>query len=197
MSSRSCRSSHPKIRLNPEVRSLMGEIKGVLSWFNLLYLDEPYEPWQLYWHALTSGLDSKTLQELSRRLQLSESEDQSLVRSRIGLSELLEQVDQLGEEENHSLYTLLSQYGTEMLLYAMAKTKSNKVKRGISSYFTRLRGTRCFLKGRDLIEMGVKPGPVYKEIFKDLLKARLDGLLTTREDEMRYVRERFGTHLSG
>lgn len=182
----------PRINLTDEMRGVMEEIKGVLSWFNLLYLDEPCESWRLYWHGLTSGLEPKSLRELSKRLQLGSSEEQALIIPRLGLAQLSEQIERLPEEDNHSLYTLLSQYDNETLLYSMAKSKSKKVKRGISTYFTKLKGIKSLLRGRDLKAMGVHPGPLYREILNSLLKARLEGTVTTREDEMRYVRERFG-----
>ncbi len=186
----------PGIRLTPEMRALMEEIKGVLSWFNLLYLDESFQAWKVYWHGLTSGLDPKSLEELSSRLQLGHSEKQALVWPRLGLARVLEQIDSLPEEDYHSLYTLLSQYDNETLLYSMAKSRSKKVKRGISTFFTRLKGTRSLLRGRDLQSMGLQPGPLYKEVFDVLLKARLEGAVTTKEDEMRVVRERFADRLS-
>ncbi|MFC1822133.1 hypothetical protein ACFL9T_05465, partial [Thermodesulfobacteriota bacterium] len=69
---------------------------------------------------------------------------------------------------------------------------SEKVKRFISNYFTRLKGTKIALKGRDLKEMGYPPGPLYKKIFNGLLKVRLNNLARTREDEVRFVQETFG-----
>ncbi|MDD5207652.1 MAG: prohead protease, partial [Desulfobacterales bacterium] len=111
---------------------------------------------------------------------------------RFGLSQTLEQIERLEDEDNHSLYTLLSQYDNETLLYSMARSKSQKLKRNISTYFTKLKGTRTLLRGRDLKNMGIRPGPLYKQILDTLLKARLEGEVTTGEDEVRYVRDRFG-----
>jgi tRNA nucleotidyltransferase (CCA-adding enzyme) len=185
----------PRIKLAPEMISVMEEIRAVLSWFNLLYLDESYEPWKVYWHGLTSGIDQGGLKEISEKLQLGNSEKQSLVDPRPALSQTMEHIDRQQEEDNHTLYTLLSQYDNETLLYSMARSKSKKVKRGISTYFTKLKGTRTLLRGRDLKSMGMLPGPLYKEILDTLLKARLEGAVNTREDELRYVRERFGDRL--
>ncbi|RJR33801.1 MAG: CBS domain-containing protein [Desulfobacteraceae bacterium] len=186
----------PRLNLTPEMGAIMGEIKGVLSWFNLLYLDESYDPWKVYWHGLTSGIDQSGLKELAARLQLGQTEEQGLVKPRLGLAQTLETIERLSEEENHSLYTLLSQYDNETLLYGMARSKSQKLKRNISTYFTKLKGTRTLLRGRDLKGMGMRPGPLYKLVLDTLLKARLEGEVTTREDEVRFVRERFGAAVS-
>ena len=76
----------------------------------------------------------------------------------------------------------------------MAKANNEKTKRLISNYFTRLKGTKIMLQGKDLKGMGIKPGPLYKEIFNSLLKAKLDNLISTRDDEVRFVKETFGRH---
>jgi tRNA nucleotidyltransferase (CCA-adding enzyme) len=51
------------------------------------------------------------------------------------------------------------------------------------------------LRGKDLKGMGVMPGPVYKEIFDSLLKARLNNLIRTKEEEAGLVKEMFGSHM--
>ncbi len=73
----------------------------------------------------------------------------------------------------------------------MAKTGSEKVRRLISSYFTNLKGTEIQLRGKDLLKMGFSPGPFFKEIFDRLLEARLNDLVKTKADEIRFVEEAF------
>jgi tRNA nucleotidyltransferase (CCA-adding enzyme) len=40
--------------------------------------------------------------------------------------------------------------------------------------------------------MGHKPGPLFKEIFDSILEAKLDGDVSTKEDEIEFVKGRFG-----
>jgi len=51
------------------------------------------------------------------------------------------------------------------------------------------------LNGKDLKGMGFQPGPLYKEIFDSLLEARLTNLISTKKDEVRFVKETFDRHL--
>jgi tRNA nucleotidyltransferase (CCA-adding enzyme) len=185
----------PQIRVTPELRALLEEVRGVLSWFNLLYLEERYEPWKIYWLCLTSALDGETLKGLCARLQWGPQESEAFLRQRAGVIRLPDSFRRIEEEDNLNLYTLLSQYDTETLLYLMARSDSKMVKRRVSHYFTKLKGTRCALRGRDLKAMGLRPGPLYKHVFEALLEARLNGKVSTREDEIRYVRERFGDRM--
>ena len=47
------------------------------------------------------------------------------------------------------------------------------------------------VSGRDLIEMGYKPGPQFKEIIRAVEDAQLEGQLASREEAMQFVRERY------
>ena len=96
------------------------------------------------------------------------------------------------EGRHYELYSLLDKYDTEILLFFMAKTHNDKIKRLISLYFTKLKGTAILLHGKDLIELGFQPGPVFKEMLEKVLEARLNGVVKTREDEIAFVREHFG-----
>ncbi|MBI2504849.1 MAG: CCA tRNA nucleotidyltransferase [Candidatus Latescibacteria bacterium] len=51
------------------------------------------------------------------------------------------------------------------------------------------------LNGDDLIGMGFKPGPLFKEILAALEDEQLEGGVSNREEAERFVRERYGTFL--
>jgi tRNA nucleotidyltransferase (CCA-adding enzyme) len=73
----------------------------------------------------------------------------------------------------------------------MARTQREEVRRMISHYFYKYRDTRTELKGRDLQVLGLEPGPVYRRILDELLDARLNGRLQSRQDEVDYVLRHF------
>jgi tRNA nucleotidyltransferase (CCA-adding enzyme) len=39
--------------------------------------------------------------------------------------------------------------------------------------------------------MGYKPGPLFKELIDSILEAKLEGEVSTREDEIEFLRENF------
>ena len=47
------------------------------------------------------------------------------------------------------------------------------------------------VNGRDLIEMGYRPGPQFKEILRAVEDAQLEGQLTSRDEAIRFVQERY------
>jgi poly(A) polymerase len=48
------------------------------------------------------------------------------------------------------------------------------------------------LTGRELIDAGYSPGPAFKEILQAVEDAQLEGMITTADDAMAMVREKFG-----
>jgi len=128
-------------------------------------------------------------------MQMVDQESRRMIWEREELGGLLEKLYRLKTDDKYGLYTLLSHYDTEILLYVMAKVNNEKIKRMISNYFTNLKSTKVMLSGKDLKGMGVKPGPIYKEIFDSLLRARLDNSIRTKDDEAGFVKEMFASHM--
>ncbi|MFZ0449213.1 MAG: CBS domain-containing protein [Desulfatiglandaceae bacterium] len=181
---------HPDIRLTDDVRHVFEEIRRVVSWYNLLYLEEPLESWKVYWHGLTSDLEFRALTQFAERLGMLDQENRRMIAQRKTAGEFLEKLYKFSGT-HYELHILLTPYDTETLLFFMAKATSEKIKRFISLYFTRLRGTQTLLGGKDLLEMGFTPGPNFKKILEGLLERRLNEEVKTREDEVAFVREHF------
>jgi len=184
----------PKIRLTGSVRSLLEEIRRVITWYNLLYLEGPLEPWKVYWHGLTSPLGPKALESLAKKLGMFDLESKKMLSQAKNTGHVLDALFKF-QGDNYNLYTLLAPYDTETLLFIMAKANSEKIRRLISLYFTKLKGTDVQVKGKDLIALGLKPGPIFRDIFDSLLEAHFSNLIRTKEDEVKFIKETFGAHL--
>lgn len=59
----------------------------------------------------------------------------------------------------------------------------------LDEYLSQLRHARTALTGDYLRELGIPPGPVYREALSALLDAKLDGEVRTRKDEERFVKD--------
>ncbi|MEA2038408.1 MAG: CBS domain-containing protein [Thermodesulfobacteriota bacterium] len=184
----------PEIQFTDKVNRLLEETRKVIDWYNLIYLEGPFETWKIYWHALTSSLDNSELKSLAESMGMVDLDSRKMISQRERENEIMDALHKF-DGDNYHLYTLLVAYDTELLLYLMAKTNSEKVKRLISNFFTRLKGTMIQLSGKDLSIMGFKPGPFFKKIFDSVLEARLNNLVKTKEDEIRYVKDNWQEHI--
>jgi tRNA nucleotidyltransferase (CCA-adding enzyme) len=89
------------------------------------------------------------------------------------------------------IFSLLDPLPADFLLYAMGGSEAEGVKKAISLYFTELKRVRVSLTGKDLKKMGFIPGPIYTEILHALLRGRLDGKISSRQEEAGFVLKRY------
>ncbi len=181
----------PKLTLTNEIKNILIRIKDILVWFNLLYLNIDYEPWKIYFLGLTHSLPDEALHKLAEWGKAQNKDIISLVSARHETRQALKELYRVKEGKNYSIYKILSPLSPEMMLYTMAITRSEKIKRYISLFFTKLRDTKVLLNGKDLIAMGYKPGAHFKIIFDSLLKARLENNLVSKEDEIAFLTKNF------
>jgi tRNA nucleotidyltransferase (CCA-adding enzyme) len=185
----------PEIRLTKDLKGILEGTKEVISWFKLLYLEEACESWKVYWYGLTSPLTDKALREMAKNMRMDDLENRRMISQRVDVDQVLEKLFRLKRNNHFGVYTLLSQYDTETLLYMMAKANNQTIKKIISNYFTKLKGTKVILKGKDLRNMGFQPGPLYRKIFDSLIEGRLNGKINSKADEVRLVKEHFDKEL--
>ena len=179
---------HPKIVYNSVLEALLHSVEKVLTWHNLLFLDEPCKAWMVYLLALMESIEKGDGDALCDRLQLIQRYRKVLIQEKTKAEESMKWMASQETLKNSDVYRKLHPFHTETLLYMMASTTRESIKRAISNYITRLRSTTTFLNGNDLKEMGFKPGPLFREILDSLLDARLNGEVKTRLNEIEFVR---------
>ena len=98
-----------------------------------------------------------------------------------------------GPDIRHSaVFDLLRRLDAEAIEgYAIAADDA-LVRERLELYLTELRHVRTLLDGNDLMALGVPEGPMVGKLLDELLKARIEGLLSSREDEESYVRRSLG-----
>lgn len=176
---------HPNLIFNDELGATFRSIDETISWFNLLFLEEKTDRGVLYLMALLSGLKDEEVKAPIKRLSPPPKAGDMIMR---GISYAREVLKRLPLDDPVEIYNLLSKLKLETVLFAMAMSKDRQKQKVISRYLTDLRKVKTALKGKDLKDMGIEPGPVYSRILKGLLEEKLRGRLKSREDEERFVR---------
>jgi tRNA nucleotidyltransferase (CCA-adding enzyme) len=183
---------HPRLIFDEATRGMLERVQAVLSWYDLLYLEEKLERWLVYFLGLVELLSPEELEEMVRRFKIAPKQAAALVKGKEAADEVLAKLFHLGGRSRSQLYHLLKPLGTEYLLYMMAKSRQEPSRRAISLYFKELKGLKPELKGRDLVALGYPPGPLIKEMLERLMEARLSGEVKTRGEEKEFIRKNFG-----
>ncbi len=185
---------YPSLTFDYEKERLFGEMDTVLKWYNLLYKGK-YNRVFYYLLGLVDRMSPADVGDLSRRLVASESVRKKLphevARVREVLARLSTAIRFMKKSEVYKQLELLSQEGR---LFVMAKTHSEEVRKAVSNYITYAESFHPLTTGDDLLAMGIKEGPVFREILDALKEAKIDRSFATKQQELAFVREYMKEH---
>jgi len=190
----------PQLRFDQHTAHLFIAAERASGWFDLLYTGKSYRRWVLYLFCLFENLSEKGTIRVSEWLGMS-------LADRVMIHEQLPKAKQLLKlikhrrskgisPTNSEVYFWFDGLAVEVILYLMACSDHESLRKWISLYMTDLRKEKILLNGDDLISLGFSPGRYFQNIFEHLLKARLNQEINTREEEIHCVKENF-SHLHG
>ena len=180
---------HPRIKIENDLQRLLETAKKVTDWHDLLFIDETYERWTVYFMALIRHCDLKATHAICDHLTIAPRYKKMFAETRIMLTGHLMRLERPKPMSNAKVYNLLKGLKTEMILYLMICTSSNTAIKRISRYHTRLRNVVITLSGQDLVAMGYPPGPVFSQTLQAVLEAKLNGQVKTRQEELNHARK--------
>jgi tRNA nucleotidyltransferase (CCA-adding enzyme) len=188
---------HPLLKLSADRVQVLMELGKVNNWYKLLYLEPRVVPWKLYLLGLTMGIKREQIGQVTSRLRFTAKEEREFLQLRDMIGDALMRLMSWREDKSRlsRLYAILQPIPLEGVLFLMARSRKEHIRRSISQYLTRLRDVTIDVSGADLQEMGLAPGPAYSAILAKVLKAKIDGRTQTREDQLRLAK-RLGRVLS-
>ncbi len=174
---------HNQLLITPTTYELFESVNKTLTWHDLLYLDEGYPRWAVYFMALLNRCSHGVCEQICHRLMVPVKEKILLLGKRYKAENRLTLIEASHPITRQELYWGLITFNTESILYMMALTKNEAVRKAISNFYTRHRYVKPFLCGKDLLALGIKPGPVYTKILNLIINEKLDNKLETPEKE--------------
>ncbi|MBI5877155.1 MAG: CBS domain-containing protein [Chloroflexi bacterium] len=163
---------HPELRADPALERLFAQVRA--AW--------PDAPPVVYLGVLTRDLPLASAESIGRRLALSKSQEAFIAE----LNTLHREEARIAEVARPSgLVRLLEPFGDDALRAAELLSDQPAVCAAIRRYRAELRAVKPALTGDRLIALGMKRGPVFRDILEALRDARLDGAVTTTAEEER------------
>ncbi len=180
---------HPVLKLNSSKIEVLQEIREVLNWYKLLYTSPNPERWVVYFLGLIYEGSASEISSLCTRLNFSKTQKEEIVQLIEDIPRLRHKlyIFQKKDRPKSELYFLLHNVPIEEMLFIMASSKLEKVRKNISHYLSKLKDIKLDITGDDLKKMGLNPGPIFGEILKEVLRAKIDGIASSREAQLEYA----------
>lgn len=180
---------HPQLKSTVERQRTLAELERVYTWYSLLYLDQPADPWILFFLGLTQGTKKEEATEVCTRLHFSPREERDILilREQIGTCFMKLMGWKEGKSKLSEMFAVLDPMPVEGILFVMARSRKEYIRKNISQYLARLRGLEPDVTGQDLIERGVPESPALGRILEAVRFAKIDGEVDSREEQLAMV----------
>jgi len=178
----------PSIEFNPSLTKRFNAAQKAISWFDLLYTEDNYMRWAVYFLILIRHAEEETSERICGRFELGPKYRKIFTRDRLAAEALIGRWHRQPPGSNSQLYQVLSEFDIELILYMVAITDHETIKKMISHYVTELREIKLSVGGKDIKALGIPPSPVYGEILNAVHKAKLNGQVHTRDEELELLR---------
>jgi tRNA nucleotidyltransferase (CCA-adding enzyme) len=177
----------PLIKLDETMLRQFRSAQKVLYSFPRIHLDVSLKGWLVYFMILTTQLNIRKTKMICRDFSLIKADMQKIEFFKRNANAALKAINAKGSLLPHNIYQILHQFSYEAILVLMGLAKSKLAKNRISFFLHKLSLIKIELTGKDLKRLKLKPGPRYKEIFQQILYAKVDGKLKSKADELNYA----------
>jgi tRNA nucleotidyltransferase (CCA-adding enzyme) len=186
---------HPALKWNDSLLHLFEEAGRALHWYELLYTGGECRSWLVYMLCLLADLRPVQVAEFCQRLHVPPRIRLILQEERRTALTVKKNMDRSLHRnktfKNSQLYRWLNPLSIEVIVFLMAFSSAEESRQAISRYMTHLKDVKTALNGKSLQKIGLTGGPHFTKIFDTLLAARLDGRVTTEQEEIALVKKRF------
>lgn len=141
--------------------------------------------WLIYTGILINNSSKDEIAQIAARLYLSGMETEIL----LGSKNLQNNINQVKSAQTRfEIYEQLEDYFSEAILIALVVNEDKDIEEKINLYLNELQYIKINTTGKDLIKTGLTPGPLFGEILRELLEAKINQEIITPEEEQKYIR---------
>ena len=173
-----------------KILRLMHRIEGQIIWFEKkVPRTETIERWLLFFMALGQGLSADRLRPLFKKFHF-KKEDQLRLLSCAEIPALLKSLRSPGIMPSE-VFARLKPLSSETILFLKARAPDRAASKQIEGFLLKYDSIKLTINGRDLNRLGILPGKQMGIILNNILRAKIDGELKTKEEELRKAEELF------
>lgn len=180
---------HPKIHLTSSQEKILDQLVDMMARYEVL-TGKKTRRWLIRLSVLFEGLEKEEIENFCNRFTFTREERETLCTTSRKSREIVKKI-KIPQMKPSSIYYLLRTYPVEALILAMARGEDELIKKRIMLYLTYLRKIELEIDGNDLRKMGYRPSPEFSRILEETKRAKLDGIIKTREEEIEFIRKNF------
>lgn len=164
-------------------------VEKQISWFNKTYPQRRLlDAWLIYFMVFMNSLSTNDTKQVCQRFVFRKGEDKRILCYK-KLSTKFVSYLKKAKNKPSRIFSMLEPLSYEVILLIKAKYRDPVIQRIIKDFFEIYNGVKIYSSGHDLRSIGLAPGPYYKKIFTKVLNAKLNGQVTTKEEELELIKE--------
>ena len=172
------RGIHPEWELRQDFDARWNTARQAIDWSNRHLTNDAIDTASLFWMALLN--DTSAIESVGDRLSF----ENCLVKTLIAKRRLGDVLTTLSVNSRRSdVYKLLKPYSLEALVFSVFEPdRPQWCVEKIKLFLTALRSTQPLINGANLIQHGLKPGPMFADLLWKTFAAQLDGKIQSKQE---------------
>lgn len=177
----------PEANIEDETVEILKRLPGALASMKAVSFDE-VNSWLVYLAVLMRMTGCKAA-IIDERLRLTKEEYRTLDELLCDCPDAIERISGAAPMKMSEIASVLRSLSNEGYTYILASAATDLVRERIKNYLARSRHNKLLINGEDIKKLGYRPGPDFKKALNAARDARLDGLVSSREEEIRFIQD--------
>lgn len=177
-----------------EVQYVISEIPQALMILRNWGWAEPAEKWLPYFLGILHLTTQEKAYQICQRYNLGRRQTDKVLDTIAYGRVALKRLSAAGEVPLSELTKIVQTLPGEAYPLFLALLEDKNAIRRFRMVIESVHKNKPTVNGKDIREMGYQPGPMYRKALDAVWRARLDGLVQTREEELEYVRSLLQHH---
>ncbi len=178
----------PEVKLEHLNRVTLRRISIMVTWLEERYYPVNVKSWLVYIVVLLARLSEDEVESVLERYPFDNYAIQAIKESR-RVPLIAEHLTEKNNLVAHEIDHLIGEWSKENLVYLLLLVREEKAWDNLVYYLDLKERVRVEINGNDLKELGIKEGPIYRQIFDELYRLKLDEVIYNSEDEIQQVKK--------
>ncbi len=192
---------HPMLEINSkEKNEFFTEAYKTLQWYKMLYIEERVDYFFFYILLVCRNASINDIYSLFDRLEIYGHKKKEIVQARSNIIQSIPLLEKWYESSMpmSELHNILHAMNVESLLFLVVRAPAivgEDLKKQLSFYMYKARLETLSITGKDILNLGIKKGPLIGIILKEVLQAKMNDEISGFDQEIDYAEQRVNFYL--